>query len=926
MQHPDYPNIELKPALITYNLDQIYDLLVTNNLIFPVARYFSFPLTNHPTVIQRYACSQYHWCYQYADKLFDFAKYFNGCYYNDFDYEIQNIDGLYHYQMPVNFSYSNRYKKNESYNVSLEQGKYRFSWLVLITPFDNFLQYKYSTIVDQAFTFRNFEVDEIVDLNKIFKQHNYISDENLNWRCFCVNSLVISKYINDTWLDITNTLTYPKNFLAYSDIDEYFLEIKNTWENYVNAYSFYFNGYKYDQNYINYISGLGFTYLLDATQSEREVFFAKLKIPMPLGHYLAGLDCISEMVNEIEELTTIPVIAPIPDYIRNTISLVRANNNYWSLSLYPELPNLGIEINQGEFNFNAQELWYNYKNLPEPLTWQGIPPYVYQKKEIVAWGEALTNFRSTVETEVFNRFSSLINPATINFNTCQIQESFSVSWFREIQKYDYNGVNSDQTLWASLKRLSYSNSWEWETLHHSYSWRTTTDYFSGEVLPGSALIDSPDLRGVLYVPNKNKSQIIKHSFVPVNEIMFFSMGRGFWISSEHIMAKITGYLIYGVSDPEITRFEVDNIELLSSNWIDRLEVDDYGIPTLRHWDNLPYNGDITVEGREIPWNLEEWEGLLTFHKNSQRSPAEYYNFVKTTIINMSNSIKLEEIHAALGAGEYAHYIDDEGNSLPPYMHMARRLEHIGFALGIMFELSGAIRSLRQSKHIAQGNQIPPGWPIGQFGRNNGGQSNPLAQQGGDISQERLGLCYQVKSNRFITSANTGQDAITQGGYVLVENIPQLLHIILQDLDKSLGLQTLGAFALPNPNYVDPSIDNNPNNSGDLTEENNPEFLKFEGLGDIILELSQTVAQISQDSYESNLGILKTQAITQEILGALGVPVCEKWLKQDIGGETVEILYPGLNPQASTLADLLFNNMANLSLLMQTNVKLVTASS
>jgi hypothetical protein len=910
MQHPDYPNIELKPSLISYNLDQIYDLLVTNALTFPVARYFSLPLTNYPTVFERYVPYQYHWCHQYVDKLFDFAKHFNSCYYNDYDYEIQNIDNLYNFRMPKNFAHSNHYKKNESYNVFLTKGSYRFTWLVLITPFDNFLQYKYSSIVDQAFTTRNFEFDGNVDLNKIFKRFHQVKNEDYEWRCFCANSLVISKYVNNTWLNITDTLTYPKNFLAYSDIDEYFLEVKNVWSNFVNAYSYYFNGRRYDNNYLDFIYQTGFRYLHNATEVEKQAFYAKLKIPMPLGHYLAGLDCTSKIINNVEELTTIPVTAPIPGYIRKTMALVRANNNYWNLSLYPQLPDLGVEINQGEFNFLSQELWYEYKNLSKPFIWKGVPPYLYQEKETISWGETLGNFANAIQIQVFNQFLSNINPITINFNNCEIRESFSVSWFRAIQKYNYNGVNSNKTLWASLKRLSYPGFWNWETLNHSYSWRTTTDYFSGEILPGGASLGAPNLRGILYVPNVFKYPIVKHSFVPINEIMLFSMGNGFFISSEHIMAKITGYLIFGVSDSTINRFEINNIELLSYSWIDRIDIQpDSGMPILKHWDNLPYNSDMAIQGREILWSLEEWQGLLNYHKQIQQPELDYFNKVKTTIKEMSNSIKLDEVHASLGAGEMAYYIDQNGDTKPAKMHLGRSINLMAKTLGINFSLDGKFNKIKPPVKVEK-NSLAAGWYLERFGINLGfipGTNTPKSVLGNiSIDEQQPGIVYKARANKFITDPITKQRIkIEEGSYYYCNNLLQVIELMMDDFDICLDLQNLGA--------------------GTLTI--NDQTLEYEGLLSLIKELHQTTADTNQTTEQTRISSYMSQQQIKEILKAIGLPgevkqftyllqngtaqVLKNGAKIDV--DKVEIPYHGIAEGSPTIFTLFMTLLSNISI-------------
>lgn len=80
MQHPDYPNIEFKPAIARYDWDQTYDVMEFSNLSLGLIN----TLLNNRGIpaeqvlaIDRYTPDSYAWADQYSIKLFNFLKNFN---------------------------------------------------------------------------------------------------------------------------------------------------------------------------------------------------------------------------------------------------------------------------------------------------------------------------------------------------------------------------------------------------------------------------------------------------------------------------------------------------------------------------------------------------------------------------------------------------------------------------------------------------------------------------------------------------------------------------------------------------------------------------------------------------------------------------------------------------------------------------------
>jgi len=186
---------------------------------------------------------------------------------------------------------------------------------------------------------------------------------------------------------------------------------------------------------------------------------------------------------------------------------------------------------------------------------------------------------------------------------------------------------------------------------------------------------------------------------------------------------------------------------------------------------------------------------------------------------------VREIHAATDAGKYAYQADGETKRVANLGYLVERMARV---LGVSVNPDGSIRSIRQSKLIETGDEIPAGWNLGQWGRNQGGSS--VGQTGGSANEDRDGLAYAVRSNSFTLDPFTGEpNLIKEGGYVLVENLPQLLHLILDDLDRAIGFQNAGANVVPSPNG---------------------ELIPIQGMNNILLQILYTVGQTNKSNIAS----------------------------------------------------------------------------
>lgn len=262
-------------------------------------------------------------------------------------------------------------------------------------------------------------------------------------------------------------------------------------------------------------------------------------------------------------------------------------------------------------------------------------------------------------------------------------------------------------------------------------------------------------------------------------------------------------------------------------------------------------------------------------------------------------LQVKEIHLALDAKKFAY--EDEKDDVSRVANLGYYIERIARVLGISVNSNGSIRSLRQSKRIASGDTIPNGWNLGQWGRNNG--ENSAGQQGGKAEDEKDGLAWEIRTNQFKNNDFTGKsNVIEQGGFALVENIPQLLHIIMSDLDRAFDLQNAGANVLPTPN--------------------GGQIASYQGMNSMLLDLLFTLGQISRQTTGTHILAMKNQAINQELLSGFGLPIAIKELEISAGKPELGVLpFPGFSPGAPTLNDLHALTLTNIGALIGSKIEL-----
>jgi hypothetical protein len=329
--------------------------------------------------------------------------------------------------------------------------------------------------------------------------------------------------------------------------------------------------------------------------------------------------------------------------------------------------------------------------------------------------------------------------------------------------------------------------------------------------------------------------------------------------------------------------------------------------------SVPLNFDDQQSGFFYGYSVDYWESneqyefnfLLTSQPGSLIPIFPHTNQDIINIINVLNfenvdrevypmpdSVRLKEVHAALNAGNFSK--DPTNSSVFRFANLGYYIERIARVLGISVNPDGSIRAVRQRALKKPGEEIPAGWPIGQWGRNQGG--NEAGQIGGNPEHDKDGINYPLISNTFSADPFSGEATnISESGYALCENLIQYLETFKDDLDKALGLQEAAANILPLPE--------------------SKKSLVYEGLGSLVSENSYMLSELSRSVVSSHISSLICQGILIELLAQQGVPTTVKELIVKIGDKDQKIPYPAISPNSPSNFDQTLLVLMNLSPLL-----------
>lgn len=240
MQHPDYPDIDFKPAIARYDWDQTYDVLEFVHLPQGFGMIANIPCSELMAV-DRFTPYSYRWAENYSDYLYDFCKAFNFSPHNSIyqrtlsDESGQAIKDEDDNSITVPaFEYTGaKYEVGAVYNVTFPKGEYQLTMLIdcgyqegLIGGIRTLNQVFYAINITEDNVTNG---DNVYDLNKIIKGFTINNVDSARYGDFpfefCANSIVISKRTAlGTWQEYTVSGLPP--YLLYKDIATHFNGVK----------------------------------------------------------------------------------------------------------------------------------------------------------------------------------------------------------------------------------------------------------------------------------------------------------------------------------------------------------------------------------------------------------------------------------------------------------------------------------------------------------------------------------------------------------------------------------------------------------------------------------------------------------------------------------------------------------------------------
>ncbi len=309
---------------------------------------------------------------------------------------------------------------------------------------------------------------------------------------------------------------------------------------------------------------------------------------------------------------------------------------------------------------------------------------------------------------------------------------------------------------------------------------------------------------------------------------------------------------------------------------------------------------------------------------------------------MVDSIRVIEIHRALEADKYSKYISTaNGNEVARTANIGHYVERIALALGINILADGTTYRPPSTSVVETVDTdpdtlsvtVPPPYRKSHWGLQTMTVSDSMLIDDGlintgvpttDAPREVMyqGMWYEIVSNKFIENPSTGElDSIGSGGLALIHNIPQLIRVIMDDLDKGLGLQESGAFAIRSAEDI------NSDNPTTVVNEFRPKICTYEGLNSLVIENSIMLSEISRRVSQAQISSLKTEAKVNGLMRITGLPSEPHYFEASVGKETADgkdiqqkIYYIGFANDSPTLFDLWVTSQNNIGIIIGSLLK------
>lgn len=800
MLHPDYP-IDFKPAIARIDWDQTYDVMEfcnfpQNFLNQPWMSLHRLPFTES-LAIERFTPDSYPWAENYSTRLYALLKEFNFSPFQTFRSVTLDWFNDEQFSLGSLFSLSQGFNGNFNQSFPFDAGEYLFTWLSFEPPQSDLIN-NGTWGINKVWRKLSLSTSQSLDIIG-FLQSQHKEDASLTANSFgyVASSLIILKLDTNNIYQSYRPAGIPIYYL-YEDIDTYFSLVETEIKQF---------------------------FATRPTQwvSTDDGTLRRAKYSLPLGHYPRRVERdirLTASATEAEQITVESdyryITAEIPTALRNHCYLQYANNNYWSNGNVPPT-DLGLNPTP-----SAYHDFLRYREQPTPIF--AYPDEEAMMQNSIDYGMPYLSEQAIKDFLEDQRYSPVSSNADQygNIDTRPVLES-------RLYNYHYEAVNPN------------TGFLEWQRDAYSYPRKQPLSL-------------------------SNNRQYAQDGYLSVKMGIYDGTG-GFDSESGYVAQSgqfntVQWCSLGGILDD----FDPDPANTVSDFhwWWELFEFTYDDVPTVAIYRenirNVTVNRLYTIYSEFIPHTTLSWLGK---YQSNEEALVQYLQRLQTEKAkqeadDLVDSIRVKQIHATLGAGEYA--VDDLGND--PYMNIARRLEWLANAYGVAFNLDGSVLAVPQRKNAKvqidpNNNQmianIPDGYLRGQF--------DDYIHTDGKV---RLGILYQNRSNEYETwdDNDPTNNLYRQGDLVMCNNMLQYWESYLEDLDKGLNWQEMGASILP---------------SADGTR-----VCAISGMGTLLAEVAYMLSSLSNNIYQSHTLAIKAYHNSLEIMKGLGVPITNTVQKIEIG--------------------------------------------
>lgn len=239
---------------------------------------------------------------------------------------------------------------------------------------------------------------------------------------------------------------------------------------------------------------------------------------------------------------------------------------------------------------------------------------------------------------------------------------------------------------------------------------------------------------------------------------------------------------------------------------------------------------------------------------------------------MTDSPRLLEIWRALGAGDYATYINDIGQQMPRITNIGWMVMKLGEIMGIRRKPNGKYLSDADQTKLNRTRLNNPTWPAGDYDTKSWGNEG-----------------YALR--HLPTAYVEGQRQDHQ--YDLVTSFPQMFEALIDQIDLGQGLQHTSEIRIK---------------VGDQVQS-------YSNLGQLTIDLATRVIELEALMQKSVVMQVETSNTVRELWPAIGLAVTTKSVIVQIGGKMQQIFYPGFQGGKSSIRDIISAGHVNLGILM-----------